>query len=257
VLRGRAFDAGDRNRNVVIVSARLAAVLFPGRSALGHKLSSGSSIENAEIVGIVSDVHTTSLDRDPTLMIYAPFWKAAYQVSDVVVRSSAGPRALENDVRRALQSIDASIPPPKMRTMQELVDHSVAQRRFQMNVAAGFGAAALLLATLGIYGVVAYGISMRRREIGVRMALGARAGQVRGMLLGRGLRPVAAGLVIGLLASAAAGQAVRGLLFGVAPTDALTLAAVTFTLALVATLACLAPAESAARMNPANVLRED
>jgi ABC-type antimicrobial peptide transport system permease subunit len=232
-------------------------VLFPDRSPFGHKLTSGSFIKDAEIVGIVSDVHTTTLDRDPTLMIYVPYWKSAFQIADVVVRSSADPRALETDVRRVIQSIDASIPPPKMRTMQELVDRSVAQRRFQMDVAAGFGAAALLLAALGIYGVVAYSISMRRRELGVRMALGARTGQLRSMLLGRGLRPVVAGLAIGLLASVAAGQAVRGLLFGVAPTDALTLGGVTFTLGFVAILACLVPAESAARMDPANILRED
>jgi putative ABC transport system permease protein len=257
LLRGRPFEAADRERNVAIISARLAAVLFPDRSPFGHKLTSGSFIKDAEIVGIVSDVHTTTLDRDPTLMIYVPYWKSAFQIADVVVRSSADPRALETDVRRVIQSIDASIPPPKMRTMQELVDRSVAQRRFQMDVAAGFGAAALLLAALGIYGVVAYSISMRRRELGVRMALGARTGQLRSMLLGRGLRPVVAGLAIGLLASVAAGQAVRGLLFGVAPTDALTLGGVTFTLGFVAILACLVPAESAARMDPANILRED
>ncbi|MGA7241165.1 MAG: FtsX-like permease family protein [Bryobacteraceae bacterium] len=116
-----------------------------------------------------------------------------------------------------------------------------------------FGIAALLLAALGIYGVVAYGISLRRREMGVRMALGARAAQVRAMVLIRGIRPVAAGLAIGL----ATGRLIHTLLFGVAPSDALTLARVVAALACVAILACLLPARAAARIDPARVLRDE
>ena len=220
-------------------------------------MTSGSSIHDAQIVGVVGDVHTTQLERDPTLMIYVPFWRSAYQVSDLVIRSSIDPHALEQDVRRTIQSLDSAIPAPKMRTMQELVDQSVAQRRFQMEVAAAFGIAALLLAALGIYGVVAYGISLRRRELGVRMALGARAAQVRGMLLRRGLKPVVAGLSVGMAASLAAGRLVHSLLFGVAPTDGLTLAGVAAALASVATLACVLSARAAARIDPARILRDE
>jgi putative ABC transport system permease protein len=257
LLRGRSFEPADRDRSVALISARLAARLWPGQNPLGHAVTSGSSIHEAQIVGVVGDVHTTQLERDPTMMIYVPFWKDAYQVADLVIRSAIDPRTLEQDVRRAIQSVDSAIPPPKMRTMQELVDQSVAQRRFQMDIAAAFGIAALLLAALGIYGVVAYGISLRRRELGVRMALGARAAQVRAMVVGRGLRPVLAGLAVGIAAALAAGSFVRALLFGVAPTDALTLGGVAAALASVAVLACLLPAHSAARIDPARVLREE
>jgi predicted permease len=257
LLRGRSFEPADRDRNVAVISARLAAGLWPGQNPIGHTVTSGSSIQDARIVGVVGDVHTTQLERDPTMMIYVPFWKTAYQVADLVIRSSIDPLALEQDVRRAIQSVDSAIPPPKMRTMQELVDQSVAQRRLQMDIAAAFGIAALLLAALGIYGVVAYGISLRRRELGVRMALGARATQVRAMVVSRGLRPVLAGLGVGIAAALAAGSFVRALLFGVAPTDALTLGSVAVALASVAVLACLLPAHSAARIDPARVLREE
>jgi predicted permease len=257
LLRGRFFEPADRDRNVAVISARLAAKLFPGQNPLGHAVSSPSLIINAQIVGVVGDVYATQLERDPTMMIYVPFWRTAFQVSDVVVRSSIDPRALEQDIRRAIQSLDSAIPAPKMRTMQELVDQSVAQRRFQMDIAAAFGIAALLLAALGIYGVVAYGISLRRRELGVRMALGARATQVRGMVVSRGLKPVLAGLAVGMAAALTAGRLVRSLLFGVAPTDALTLGGVAGVLACIAILACLLPAHAAARIDPARVLRDE
>jgi putative ABC transport system permease protein len=190
-------------------------------------------------------------------MVYSPFWKVAYQANQFVVRSAAGPASLREEVRKTLQSIDPAIPAPKMRTMAELVDESVAQRRFQMSVAAVFGISALLLAALGIYGVVAYGIALRRRELGIRMALGARSQQVWRMVLWQGLRPVTAGLAVGLLAALAAGRLIRGLLFGVGAADGLTHGAVAAALACVATLACLAPARHAASIDPSRVLRDE
>jgi putative ABC transport system permease protein len=190
-------------------------------------------------------------------MIYAPFWQHAYQATQFVVRSAADPASLREEVRKTLQSIDPAIPAPKMRTMEEIVDESVAQRRFQMRVAAAFGISALLLAALGIYGVVAYGIALRRRELGIRMALGARTQQVWRMVLWQGFRPVTAGLAVGMLAALAAGRLVRSLLFGVGATDGLTLGAVALGLACVATLACLLPARHAARIDPSRVLRDE
>jgi putative ABC transport system permease protein len=175
----------------------------------------------------------------------------------LVVRSSGDPRALAADLRRVLQSLDSGIPAPKMRTMGEIVEESVAQRRFQMRVAVAFAGAALLLAALGIYGVVAYGITLRRRELGIRMALGARAAEVRRLVLAQGLRPVLLGLAGGMAIALAAGSLVRSLLFGIAATDGMTLATVIAVLASVATLACLMPALSAAAIDPARVLRDE
>jgi ABC-type antimicrobial peptide transport system permease subunit len=197
------------------------------------------------------------LDRDPTLIVYVPIWKRVPWGADLVVRSSIAADALPREVRRTLMGIDPGLLAPKMRTMGQLVDETLARRRFQMQVAIGFGVAALLLAAVGIYGVVAYGIALRRRELGIRMALGARTGQVRLLVLYQGLRPVLWGLAAGVAASLAAGKLVRGLLFGVTASDGATLAAVAATLTLVAALACLAPAHAAARIDPARVLRDE
>jgi predicted permease len=257
VLRGRPIEAADRDRIVAVISARLAAKLWPGRNPLGQVVSSGTGVIHAVVVGVVADVHSTELEHDPTLMIYVPFWKQAYQATQFVVRSAADPASLREEVRKTLQNIDPGIPAPKMRTMGEIIDESVAQRRFQMNVAAAFGISALLLAALGIYGVVAYGIALRRRELGIRMALGARSQQVWRMVLWQGLRPVTTGLLAGMLAALAAGRLIRSLLFGVGTADGLTLGSVAAALACVATLACLVPARYAARIDPSRVLRDE
>jgi predicted permease len=257
LIEGRAIEAADRERDVAVVSERLAAKLWPGQRPVGKVLSSGSGVNRAQVVGVVGDVHSTRLERDPTLMIYIPFWKQAYQVADLAVRSAPGMRTLPQEVRRTLRDIDATIPAPKMRTMGELVSEAVAQRRFQMQVAAAFAVSALLLAALGIYGVVAYGIGLRRREFGIRKALGASPFQLRRMVVWKGLRPVILGLAGGMLAALAAGNIVRTLLFGVAPADGWTLASVAAVLLGVATLACLIPAGTAMRIDPARVLREE
>jgi predicted permease len=255
LVQGRTIEAADRDRNVAVVSKRLAAKLWPGESPLGKVLSSGSQVREAKVVGVVADVHTTRLDREPTLMIYAPFWNHPNQVSGIVVRAAADPVSVMDGVRRTLQSIDPEIPAPKMRSMEEIVSESVSQRRFQMTLAAAFAASALLLAALGIYGVVAYGVTLRRREIGIRVALGARTSQVRRLILRQGLRPVAAGMITGIVIALAAGRLIRGLLYGVETTDGLILVSVAAMLTFVATAACLMPAHSASTTDPASVLR--
>jgi predicted permease len=258
LVRGRAIEEADRGRNVAVISQRLGGKLWPGENPIGKVLSSGSGVTDAEVVGVVGDVHSTRLERDPTMIIYVPFWRDAHhQVSDLVVRTADDPRALASDLRRVLREIDPGIPAPKMRTMGEIVEESVAQRRFQMRVAVAFAASALLLAALGIYGVVAYGITLRRRELGIRMALGARAAEVRGLVLRQGLRPVVLGLAGGLAIALAAGSVVRTLLFGISPADGMTLGAVALVLSIVAALACLMPAQSAAGIDPARVLRDE
>jgi putative ABC transport system permease protein len=254
---GRTIEAGDRDRSVAVVSERLAAKLWPGQNPLGKGLKTGSRVGRVEVVGVVADVHNAQLDRDPTLIVYVPIWKRVPWTADLVVRSSMAASALPREVRRVLTAIDPGLPAPKMRTMGQLVDETVARRRFQMQVAIGFGVAAMLLAAVGIYGVVAYGIALRRRELGIRMALGARAGQVRRLVLYQGLRPVLLGLAAGVAAALAAGQLVRSLLFGVTASDGLTLAAAAGMLTLVAALACLVPAQAAARIDPARVLRDE
>jgi putative ABC transport system permease protein len=257
VIQGRPIEEADRDRNVAVVSKRLAAKLWQGQNPVGKVISSGSQVRSAEVVGVVADVHTTRLERDPTLMIYFPFWKYPNQVAGVVVRSSADPLSVIGPVRKTLQSIDPGIPAPKIRLMEEIVSESVTQRRFQMNIALAFAASALLLTAIGIYGVVAYAVTLRRREIGIRVALGARAFDVRRLILWQGLRPVAAGAVSGVLVALAAGRLIRGLLYGVGITDSLILSSVVCLLTLVAAAACVIPAYSASNIDPAGVLRNE
>jgi putative ABC transport system permease protein len=257
LVRGRSIEAADRDRGVAVISARLAAKLWPNRNPLGEVLKTGSGVGDATVVGVVADVHSTRLDRDPTLIVYVPFWKRLDQASHLVVRAAADPRAVASDIRRSLQVIDPAMPAPKMRTMGDIVEESMAQRRFQMRVASAFAMAALLLAGLGIYGVVAYGISLRRHEFGIRMALGAKISGLCWLVVWRGLRPVVLGLAAGVVIALAAGRFVRTLLFEVTPIDGPTLAAVAAALACVALLACLMPTRSVVVLDPARILRDE
>src|SRR6185369_279485 len=204
----------------------------------GKVLSTGSGVKLSEVVGVVGDVHSTQLENDPTLLVYAPYWKLSHQVSALVVRSASAGGPSPEEVRRAIQSIDSAIPAPKMRTMADIVNQSVTTRRFQMDVAVAFAASALLLAALGIYGVVAYSIALRRRELGIRLALGARSGQVRAFVVWQGLRPVVSGLVAGMVVALAAGSLIRSLLFGVSPFDERTLGTIAVLLLTIAVVAC-------------------
>jgi putative ABC transport system permease protein len=254
LVRGRGVEPADRERSVAVISERLAAKLWPGQNPIGGIiLHSGSAVDHAQVVGVVGDVHASQLERDPTLMIYIPYWKQAFQASDLVVRGRVAPE----EIRKSVRSIEPGIPAPRMRTMDEIVADSVASRRFQMQVAAAFAGSALLLAALGIYGVVAYGVTLRRRELGIRVALGARSAEVRRMVLWQGMRPVVLGLAGGVAAAMAAGGLVRALLFGVSAADGLTLGSVAGALVLVAAAACLAPAYAASRVDPSSVLREE
>jgi predicted permease len=257
LIRGRSIEAADRDRGAAVISERLAAKLWPGQDAVGRiLLRAGSGVNHAEVVGVVGDVHGAHLENEPTLMIYVPFWKQAFQATELVVRAAGGRGVAPEEVRKTIRAIDPALPAPRMRTMGDLVADSVSGRRFQMRVAAAFAGSALLLAALGIYGVVAYGVSLRRRELGIRMALGAHAREVRRMVVSQGLRPVVLGLLCGMAAALAAAGFVRTLLFGVSATDGLTLGSVAAGLALVAAAACLAPAWSASKIDPADVLRE-
>jgi putative ABC transport system permease protein len=255
LIQGRPIEAADRDRNVALVSERLAAKLWPGQNPLGKVLSSGSGVTKAAVVGVVADVHTTRLERDPTLMVYAPYWRNPRQAASLMIRSATDAAAVSAGVREALRSIDPGIPPPKIRSMEQIVAESLSQRRFQMTMSVAFAGSALLIAALGIYGVVAYGAALRRREIGIRIALGASASHVRRHILRQGLQPVAAGMISGVLIALAAGRLIRSLLYGVEVTDGLILGVVAGSLTLVATLACLGPARSASALDPAKVLR--
>jgi ABC-type antimicrobial peptide transport system permease subunit len=206
------------------------------------------------LVGIVGEVRAV-LQSDPPPMAYYPYWQRVPDGASLVVRANGDPSMAATAVRAALRSEDAQLPIRTVRTMEDVVDGSIASRRFQLILMGVFAASALLVACLGIYGVVSYSVARRRNEIGIRMALGARPFELMGLVLRAGMAPVIFGLAAGVTAALALSRAIRGLLFGVQPTDPLTIAGVAVMLLAVGVLACIIPARRAARTDAIAALR--
>jgi predicted permease len=256
IRAGRAFQAADRNRPVVVISASTAARIWTSANAVGkHMRRSDEKEPMAEVVGVVADTRI-GMQGDPVpMMVYMPYWTQLESGASLAIRTAQEPGAAANAVRNAIWSVDSQLPVPEMKTMQRIISDAVSERRFQTGLLAGFALAALLLAVVGIYGVISYSVNRRRNEIAIRMALGARAGDVNRMVLGQGMRPVATGLVIGMAIALGLGRLVQALLFQIRPSDPLVLASVVLVLGVAAALACFAPARRARRVDPAISLR--
>jgi putative ABC transport system permease protein len=252
---GLPFDDSQRNRKVVIVSQGTARRLWPGRSAVGRRMQHNEALE--EVVGVTADIRSTSLDKDPVLIIYVPYWQRPRLSASLLVRTAMDPRGIAASVREAIHQVDADVPVPEMQTLQEVMSDSVAQRRFQTILVMLFAAAALALAGFGIYGVVSYSVTRRRTEMGIRMALGAGTGGLQRMVLWQGIRPVVAGLAVGIAGALAAGRILSSLLFQVSARDPLTIGGVALVLLGVSVVAALAPARRATRVDPMRALRFD
>ena len=257
--QGRIFEEADRERGLAMISARTAERLWPGQNPVGKRFKIGDPDGPfVEVAGVVGDVKGVTLDRAPSMTIYVPYWqRRTWGGLSLAVKTGVEPAAISSSIRNAIHQLDSELPVPPFRTMEQIVDQSVAQRRFQMNLILLFGVAALALASLGIYGVVSYSVGMRTNEIGIRIALGARTAEILWMVLTQAMIPVAAGLGIGLVASLAAGRLLSGLLYGVRTTDAATMGGVVVTLLAVALLAGLIPAGRATRVDPMTALRYD
>ncbi len=262
ILEGRSFEPADRNRDVEIVSARAAARVWPGENAIGKRARRGDDGQPVlmEVIGVAADTRTT-MGADSPLMVYRTYWKTHNEGTirdfSLVIRTGQTPTSAAAAVRNAIWSIDSELPVPEMTTMRQVIDSSVAQRRFQTMLLGGFALAALLLAVIGIYGVISYSVNRRRSEIGIRMALGAQAHDVTAMVLREGMRPVVIGLLIGLAAALALGRALGALLYEIHPNNPEVLLTAAATLGAVAVLACYVPAHRASRVEPATVLRDE
>jgi predicted permease len=250
---GQPFDDSQRGRSVVVVSQGTARRLWPGRSPLGRRMLHNDTVE--EVVGVTADIRSTSLDKDPVPIIYVPYWQRPRLGASLLVRTAMEPRGIASGVRGAIHQVDAEVPVPQMQTLQEVMSDSVAQRRFQTMLVMLFAAAALALAGFGIYGVVSYSVARRRTEMGIRMALGAGTGSLQRMILWQGIRPVVAGLAVGIAGALAAGQILSSLLFQVSARDPLTIGGVALALLAVSVAAALAPARRATRLDPMKALR--
>ena len=205
LLDGRVFEERDRRREVALLSMSAARRLWPEGGALGRKFHLGGDQSPVlEVIGILGDVHGVSLQAPPNPTVYLPYWSRQWrpQVS-VVARTGGDPRAIAGAIRSEIRAIDPELPVPQFLSMEEIVDSSVSQRRFQLQLILLFGIASVLLSTMGVYGVVAFAVSQRTSEMGLRMVLGARASDVQAMVWRQGMRPVALGIGVGLMASLA------------------------------------------------------
>jgi len=254
---GRTFRDDD-SEPAVILSARLAAVLWPGQDAVGRKVyrSEGESREELLVVGVAADVRTDA-DQHPVSVLYRvlPAWPMTELA--LAIRTDGSPAAGLPALRHAISGIDADVPLQPFRTMDDLFAGAVAPRRFQLRLVAAFAAAALTLAALGIYGVVAHNLNQRTRELGIRLAFGASPGALARLVLGQSLQPVAFGLLAGLAAALLGGQFLASLLYDTNPRDPHVLGLVAALLVSIALLACWLPVRRASRLNPMIALRAD
>ena len=224
ILHGRAFDESDRGRSVAVLSVKAAQLLWPGEVNPVGRQFMGEDDAVKTLVGIVADVRA-SLHDNPPPHAYYPYWQRVPGDVVMVVRTSSGPDTMAAPIRAALHSEDPNLPLAPIRAMQDLVDGAVQQRRFQSTLVVVFAVSALLVASLGIYGVVSYSVARRRNEIGIRMALGAKRSQLLTLIVRQGMTPVALGIAAGIVSALLLGRAIRGLLFGVEASDPATIAA--------------------------------
>ena len=258
-LRAGRFFNETEPLPAAIISESLAKRLWPGeplQGIPGHLFRHGDfNGLPVTVAGIVADTRPGALDRELPPEVYRPQAQRAGGAMSLVIRTAQEPAALASAVRSEIRKMDPNLPIPGIRTMREIISQTVAERRFQMALTLLFALAALGLGAIGIYGVVSFSVACRTRDIGLRIALGALRGDVMRWVFGIAFRPVLAGLAAGMFAAVMIGRAMRGLLYGIAPTDPISLGLVALVLLLTAMLACYLPARRAARLDPMTALR--
>ena len=261
LVRGRDFREQDKadSARVVIVSEKTARHFWPGENPIGKRLKPGSTNRNIpwiEIIGVVKDVRQNDFVSEPKMQMYIPYQQLnSFAPNALVVRTNVEPLSLTGAVRNAIWAVDKDQPVSNLRSMDEIVSEAVARQRFSMLLLGIFAALAMVLAAVGIYGVMSYSIAQRTREIGLRIALGAQKSDVLKMILRQGLRFVAAGLAIGLAASFVLTRVMASLLFGISATDPATFVSISLMLIAVALLASYIPAVRAMKIDPMLALR--
>jgi putative ABC transport system permease protein len=259
LIRGRIFDEhdGPDSPHVAVISQSLARDRWPNQDPIGHTIEFGNMDGDPRlltIVGIVGDIHDYGLDAPPRPTVYVNLFQRPRSAITLTMLSDADTRSVTSAARGILKDLDAEIP-TRFRTFSQVYSASLGSRRFNVILIGFFGITALLLATAGVFGVMAYSVSRRTREIGVRLALGASPGDVLRMILGQGLRTIFIGMAIGIAGSLALTRAFASLLFGVTATDPLTFVGVTVLLLGAGLLACYLPARRAMRVDPIITLR--
>ncbi len=261
VIRGRVLDARDSQlaEPVAVINAITAATMFGGDDPIGQRISLGPPTALPRtVVGIVGDVRHHGLDTPVGLQVYVPQaqWIWAETVLSVLVRTTGDAATLSSPMRDIVRATDPAQAVTAIRPYADIVAASTGTRRFAAMLLAIFAVTTLVLAVVGLYGSVGVMVAQRTREIGVRLALGASASGIRRLVLAQGLRPVAAGLLVGVFVAANLVQMLESMLFGIDALDPATFAAGAIVLALFATLACLIPARRASRIDPITTLRD-
>jgi putative ABC transport system permease protein len=267
LLKGRFFSPSDRVEGekdpmIVIINETMAKQYFSSKDPVGSRIQTGDPDPNAPwetIVGVVGDVKYSGLDSGPGPTIYVPYnengWVMWSREMYLVVRSSGNTTDLVPAIRTQLAGMDSAVPLAQIRTMKELLDESLVQQRFRTWLISGFAALALLLSAIGLYALISYSVSQRTREIGVRVALGAKRSNVLGMVLREGMQLLVCGLLLGLVGAFSVTRIIRSLLYSTSSTDALSFIVTSLTLIAVALLACYIPARRATKVDPMVALR--
>jgi putative ABC transport system permease protein len=260
--KGRAFTAGDDMNapGVVIVSEDLAWRYFPGEDPIGkvitHDIDFGPDVPRSRtIVGVVGDVKQAGLASDEEPQMYVPHRQVPFPHMSLVVRTKVDPLSLVPEVRSTVWSIDREVPLEKVGTMSDILGDSVGRPGFYTALLSAFAAAGLIMAAVGLYGVLAYAVSQRTHELGIRMALGARPGDISSLVVRQGMSLALIGLVLGLVASLALSRWLKGLLYEIQPTDVTAYGLALLVVIGVVLLACLIPARRATRVDPAVAIR--
>ena len=260
LIRGRVFTPQDDARapRVAIINETMARQFFPNEDPIGKRINITNGPDTwREIVGIVGDIKQYGVDKATSAQSYEPFAQVPFTSLNVVVRTNGSPAALLGALRPAVYAVDKDQPVGAIRPLEEIMAESIARQRFAMTLLTVFSAVALIIAAVGIYGVMAYNVVQRTGEFGIRMALGAQQGDVLRLVLTQGGKLIGLGLAIGLLATLGASRAMGSMLFNTSAYDPVTLTSITLLLGAVALIACFFPANRATKVNPIEALRTE
>jgi putative ABC transport system permease protein len=261
LISGRTFSESDTDDapSVAIANVTLARKYWPGESAIGKQVrfEEDTSEPAITIVGIVGDVRQLGLHQNAPPILYFPYQQFVLPVTNISIRSTAQASTIAGLAKAQFAAVDPDLPSGTIATMQGVIDRSVAQPRFRTALLSAFAIVALMLAAVGLYGLISYSVTQRTREIGIRMALGAGPSQVMRPMLREGLMLAAIGTGIGLLGALAGGRVLSSFLYGVEPTDSMTFGIVALILLAVAFVATLIPSRRALRVDPIAALRAE
>jgi predicted permease len=258
LLSGRMFRTDERleRSHVVVLSQSAAQLCFPGEDPVGRHLKDSATGQTNEVIGVVADTRwNIAQPMHPTM--YFPLYGNGYSVATIVIRAARDAESLAVPVQKLIGEMDPDLPVANVRTLRQTIGKATLSSQFDSILVLAFAIIALLLAAAGLYGVLAYLVTQRTNEIGIRLALGAQPKQVLTLMLADGLRPALIGLVLGLIASVAVVPLIRTLLYNIEPLDPAVFLTVTGTLLAVAALACLIPARRAAHLDPTQALRAE